>query len=87
MESLGSQASGYQEEGYTEMLNITAGRDPRRQGKAEGESIYSTVKEKHTREASIQRTQTRETEEKERKPQKQNLRERERESRTHEIEV
>ena len=66
MESLRSQASGYQEEGFTGMLDITADRDPRRQWRVEGESIYSITKEKHTREASVQRTQTRETEERER---------------------
>ena len=43
MESLRSQASGFQEEGYTEMQDITTGRDPRRQGRVEGESIYATT--------------------------------------------
>ena len=59
------------------MMDISAGRDPRRQGRAEGESIYSSAKEKHTREASVQRTQTKETEESERKAQKPNRREKE----------
>ena len=61
MESLRSQASGYQEEVFTEMMDLSAGRDPRRQGRAERESIYATVKEKHTREASAQRIQMKET--------------------------
>ena len=62
------------EEEFTEMMDISAGRGLRRQGRAEGESIYSTAKEKHTREASLQRAQTRETEERERKSQKPNRR-------------
>ena len=40
MESLRSQASEYQEEGFAEMMDLSAGRDPRRQGRAERESIY-----------------------------------------------
>ena len=85
MESLRSQASGYQEEGFSEMMGLSADRDPRRQGRAEKESIYGTVKEKHTREASAQRPQIRETEEKE-EGTKTKPREK-REPKTHEIEA
>ena len=62
MESLRSQASGYQEEGYSEMLDITTGRDPSRQKRVEGESIYS--RESRSREGSAQR-QPKETGERE----------------------
>ena len=85
MESLRSQASGHQEEGFTEMMDLSAGRDPRRQGRTGKECMYGTVKEKHTREASAQRTQMRETEEKEEgtktKPKEK------REPKTHELEA
>ena len=62
MESVRSQVSGFQEEGFTEMQEMTTGRDPRRQKRGEGESIYS--KESRSREGSAQR-QPRETVERE----------------------
>ena len=41
MESVRSQASGYQEEGYREMMGMVSDRDPRKTSKMDMESIYS----------------------------------------------
>ena len=86
MESLKSQVSGFQEEGFSEMMDITTERDPRRQRRVEGESIYIVMsKEKHIRERSAQRPQTKESEEREEgiktKPKEK------RETKIHEIEA
>ena len=67
------------------MQDITTGRDPRRYGRVEGESIYATTtKEKYGKETMVQKPQ-KETEERE-ETTKTKPKER-RETKTHEIEA
>ena len=54
MESLKSQASGYQEEGFKEMMGMVTNRDPRKQSKRDTESIYSLTTRDITMEGEVE---------------------------------